>query len=559
VYNGEIYNYIELRQEMESAGAVFRTQSDTEVLLELYARKGRQALQSLNGMFAFAIWDRVEGSIFMARDRLGIKPLYYSMVQGELVFASELKSLLCYPGISREIDRFSVSKYFTYSYIPAPHTIFKGVSKMQPGTCMSFDGRGEPQPELYWDIPLSDNPIATATADEYAEQFLQIMRDSVKKRLRSDVPVGVFLSGGIDSSTIVALAAQEAGRQIHTFSVGFEESTYDESPFAMEVARRWHTEHHHEVLSARRALDLLPEVMDILDEPFGDASMLPTYLLSRFTAQSVKVVLGGDGGDELFAGYPSFQAHKVMETLSFLPMGWRDFLNRLVRRIPVSHKYASVEFLLDQFMKGAGISPEIRFFIWMGCYGNEQKRRLLSEEVRQELLYVNAFEDILNYVRQSGLIMDFERLQYLCMKLYMQDDILVKVDRASMANSLEVRVPFLDHHVVEFTSGINPRYKLHGLKAKYLLKRAARNLIPASVIKRRKAGFMIPLAVWLTHDLRDLVEDMCSESAIKKDGLFDYRFVRSMLDDHFNRRRDYRKMIWTLLAFQIWRSKYGPS
>jgi asparagine synthase (glutamine-hydrolysing) len=210
-------------------------------------------------------------------------------------------------------------------------------------------------------------------------------------------------------------------------------------------------------------------------------------------------------------------------------------------------------------MKGAGISPEIRFFIWMGCYGNEQKRRLLSEEVRQELLYVNAFEDILNYVRQSGLIMDFERLQYLCMKLYMQDDILVKVDRASMANSLEVRVPFLDHHVVEFTSGINPRYKLHGLKAKYLLKRAARNLIPASVIKRRKAGFMIPLAVWLTHDLRDLVEDMCSESAIKKDGLFDYRFVRSMLDDHFNRRRDYRKMIWTLLAFQIWRSKYGPS
>jgi asparagine synthase (glutamine-hydrolysing) len=297
--------------------------------------------------------------------------------------------------------------------------------------------------------------------------------------------------------------------------------------------------------------------MGILDEPFGDASILPTYLLSQFTAQHVKVILGGDGGDELFAGYPSFQAHRVMEKLSFLPTGWRDALNRLARKLPVSQKYASAGFLLEQFFKGAGVSPEIRFFLWMGPYSNEQKRGLLTADLQKSILRQNPFEDILRYVSQSGLVSDFERILYLCMKMYLQDDILVKVDRASMAHGLEVRVPYLDHNIVEYMSGVQSIYKLHGFTSKYLLKKAAGGLLPPEIIKRRKAGFMIPLATWLKADLKPIVEDLCSESRIKRDGYFNPAFVRTMLDDHYAGRRDYRKMIWTLLAFQMWKENYG--
>jgi asparagine synthase (glutamine-hydrolysing) len=556
-FNGEIYNYVELRAAMEQEGVSFVTHSDTEVILQQFARSGAACLQHFNGMFAFAIWDREQERLFVARDRLGVKPLYYCLRNGELIFASELKALLPHPALERRLDPLSVSKYFTYGYVPAPHTIFKDVYKLQPGTCLMFDRQGLRQ-EVYWDIPLEDNPVNDSNVDECAEGLLALLRDAVVKRLRSDVPVGVFLSGGLDSSTITALAAGAVSGRLHTFSVGFGEKTYDESPYARQVAQQYGTEHHHEILSASDAVRLLPGVMKILDEPFADASILPTWMLSQFASRSVKVVLGGDGSDELFAGYPSFQAHRLMERLSFLPIGVRDGFNRLVRRLPVSHRYASLEFLLQQLIKGSGVSPEIRFLLWMGYYGNEQKRQLFAPGFRDALLRTNAFEDAINYVRQSGLFCDFERLQYLCLKMYMQDDILVKVDRASMANGLEVRGPFLDYQVVEYASRIKPEYKLRGLRGtKYILKHAVRDLLPARIIHRRKAGFMIPLAQWLSNELRPLVEEMCSEDALRQDGLFDPIFVRRMLDDHYAQRRDYRKMIWALLAFQIWRNNYG--
>lgn len=556
VYNGELYNYIELREDLRRRGYTFATQSDTEVLLRQLAADGIEGLQRLNGMYAFAVWDRERRELLLARDRVGIKPLYYCVAGGELVFGSELKALLKHPAVQRRVSPLSVSKYLSFGYIPAPHTIFDGVHKLEPGHWLRFGEQGL-QKGAYWDIPLEDNPISEGTVDERADELLAILRDAVVKHLRSDVPVGVFLSGGIDSSTVTALAAQAVPGRLHTFSVGFEESSYDESPYARMVAERYGTEHHHEVLSLRRAVDLLPTVMQTLDEPFGDASILPTYLLSQFTARHVKVVLGGDGGDELFAGYPSFQAHVAMEKLSVLPIMWRDALIRLARRIPVSHRYASVDFLVQQFFKGAGISPEIRFFLWMGPFGNEQKRQVLSAGTQASLLRENAFEDVLNHVRQSGLVSDFERILYLCMKLYLQDGILVKVDRASMANSLEVRVPLLDHALVEYASRIQSAYKLKGLTTKYILKRAVRDLLPRAVIKRRKAGFMIPLAAWLSRDLRPMVEDYCSPDALARDGFFNPQGVRRLLDEHFSETRDHRKAIWTLLAFQIWRRTYG--
>jgi asparagine synthase (glutamine-hydrolysing) len=551
VYNGEVYNYLELRAQLEARGSTFRTDSDTEVLLNQFALDGVDALSHCNGMFALAIWDREDERLFLARDRVGIKPLHYCVRNGELIFGSELKAVLAHPHVDRQLDQLSVSKYFSYGYVPAPHTIYQGIHKLEPGGFLFFDRNGLHKGR-YWDIPLEDNPVSDRNVDEWAEDLLVILRDSVTKRLRSDVPVGLFLSGGLDSSTVTALAAQQSATRLHSFSIGFDHPSYDESPYARRVAQLFGTEHHEEILTLSQAADLFPEIMRSLDEPFADASIIPTYVLSRLAAKHVKVVLGGDGADELFAGYPAFQAHKIVQKLSFLPAGWRDSLRHLVQRLPVSHRYASIEFLMQQFVKGLGLSPEVRFLLWMGCYGNAEKKRLLSTDLQQRLLREDAFEDISTHIRQSSLKGDFQRLQYLCMKLYLQDDVLVKVDRASMVHSLEVRGPFLDVDVVEYASRIQPADKLRGLKTKYVLKRAVRQLLPKEIIHRRKAGFMMPVAVWLNQNMRDQIEDLCSPAATTDTGLFDGRFVRQILDEHFARRRDHRKLIYPLLCFMAW-------
>jgi asparagine synthase (glutamine-hydrolysing) len=551
VYNGEIYDYLELRVELERRGCVFRTLSDTEVLLNQFVLDGSDALHRCNGMFAVAIWDRDEEQLFLARDPFGIKPLYYCIRDRELIFASELKALLVHPRVDRRLNALSVSKYFTYGYIPAPHTIFEDVYKLEPGGYLIFDRNGL-RKERYWDIPFEDNPASDRNIDEWAEDLLAILRDSVTKRLRSDVPVGLFLSGGVDSSTVTALAAQQCGNRLHSFSIGFDDPSYDESAYARRVAELFETEHHDEILTLNQATELFPQIMRSLHEPLADASIIPTYWLSRLAAQHVKVVLGGDGADELFAGYPAFQAHKVVQNLSFLPIGWRDWLRPFIQRLPVSHSYASVDFLMQQFVKGLGLSPEVRFLLWMGCYGNVEKKQLFSVDLQQRLLREDAFEDISSHIRQSRLKGDFQRLQYLCMKLYLQDNVLLKVDRASMANSVEVRVPFLDRDVVEYASRIQPADKLRGLTTKYVLKRAVTRLLPNEIIHRRKTGFMMPVSVWLNQNMRETIEDICSATAVAETGLFDASFVRQMLDEHFQKRRDHRKHIYPLLCFMAW-------
>lgn len=554
VYNGEIYNYIELRTELEARGQVFSTHSDTEVLLRQFALDGMEGVKRLNGMFAFAIWDRDEQRLWLGRDRIGIKPLFYAVCGGDLVFASELKALLRHPAVPRSLDRLSVSKYLTYGYVPAPHTMYEGVRKLEAGAVLAFDRRGT-RHDFYWDIPLTDRPVDPGTREECAAELRRLLERSVRRHLRSDVPVGSFLSGGIDSGVVTALAARETRGRLQTFSIRFEEDSYDESPYAAEVARRYGTEHHHEVLSRQRAAELLPDALALPDEPLADASLLPTWLLSKYTAGHVKVALSGDGGDELFAGYPSFQAHKIVERLSFLPAAWRDGLNRLARRIPVSHRYASLEYLAQQFFKGAGLSPEIRFLLWMGCFGNSEKKALLAAPIREQLALQDPYEDVYRHLARSGLSDSFARLLYLCMKMYLQDGVLVKVDRASMAHSLEVRVPLLDPPLVEFAARLRPEYKLNGLTTKYLFKLAARDLLPRRIIRRRKAGFMIPLASWLGQDLRAFVEEACDPAEIRKDGLFEPAFVETLLKEHFHQVRDHRKTLWALFCFQAWRRR----
>jgi asparagine synthase (glutamine-hydrolysing) len=410
---------------------------------------------------------------------------------------------------------------------------------------------------FYWDLPLTDNPVSPHNLEECCEELLHLMRESVRRQLRSDVPVGVFLSGGIDSSAITALAAHESSTKLHSFSIGFDQSSYNESGHARRVAALFGTEHHEEILTLDKAAQLFPVVMGTLDEPFADASIIPTYFLSQLAARQVKVVLGGDGSDELFAGYASFQAHKVVEQLSFLPAGCRDWLDGVAKGLPVSHRYASLDHLTQQFLKGLGMSPEVRFFLWMGYYGNPERKRLFSRELQDELRHDDPFEDLVRHVQRSGLTDTFQRLQYLCVKLYFQDDILAKIDRASMAHSLEVRVPYADRALLDFAGQIQPFYKLNGLMTKYVLKRALRGLLPREIIRRRKAGFMMPVAAWLSRSMRGTIEDLCSTSEIAKTGLFDPVYVRQLLDEHFQGRRDHRKHIYALLCFMAWHRNYA--
>jgi len=554
VCNGEIYNFKELRRELEQKGHRFKSNSDSEVIIHLYEEKGTRCLEQLRGMFAFALWDGRSHSLLMARDRIGKKPLHYACYQDGIIFASEIKALLRHPMVSKEIDLYSLNKYLTYEYVPAPNTIFKSIKKVEPGHYLLVQ-KGEIQSCQYWDVPLVDYPFVYKSEEEYIEELRAILQRAVKARLVADVPVGVFLSGGIDSGLVAALATG-LDEQIECFSIGFEDPSFDESPYARQIAHSLKVRHQVKIFSMKEMLENLYALPDIMDEPLADASILPTYLLSKFTSQKVKVALSGDGGDELFAGYQTYQAHKLVTYYDFLPPFLRNSLKALASYLPVSHNNVSTDFKIKQFLKGTEVSSEIRFFIWMGAFVDREKKDLLSNDIKAALREHNTYEDIFGYINQSRLTKDLERILYLSMKLYLQDDILVKVDRASMANSLEVRCPLLDQELVEFACKLPMIYKLHGLKTKYLLKEAADGLLPEGIANRPKKGFGIPLSRWLTGELKDFMLDYLSEQRIKRQGFFHYPYIKSLIDDHFKKRSDNRKLLWTLMVFQIWYERF---
>lgn len=556
VFNGEIYNYRDIRSDLKKRGHKFYTRSDTETLVHLYEEYGERMLDKINGMFAFCIWDRKGQEMFLARDRIGEKPLFYSFSKDAFIFASELKAILKYPSTSRVIDMLSLSKYLTYEYVPAPNSIFKYIKKLKPGHFMTYKvSSKEVIIKKYWDIPLLDDAIAHKTEKEYAEELIELLRESVRLRLISDVPLGIFLSGGIDSSIITALATEQSDI-VQTFTVSFKEKSFDESGYAAEIAKRFNTVHHSEVLDVEKAYTLLPEIMNYLDEPLGDASIIPTFLLSRFTSKKVKATLGGDGGDELFAGYPTFQALKLIHYYDIFPKESRNIIHKIAAKFPVSHKNISFDFKIKQLLRGAGVSPEIMFFLWMGSFNESEKRQLLLSDVRESIKDENPFEDIFNYLKESNLHKNLERTLYLSMKLYLQDDILTKVDRTSMANSLEVRAPFLDYKFVEFAAKLPTVYKLNRLTTKYLLKKAFRDILPAKIIKRGKKGFGIPVAKWIHGDMKDIFFEYLNEDRIKKEGIFEYSFIKRLMNEHLSQSKDNRKLLWTLLIFQMWKEKY---
>jgi asparagine synthase (glutamine-hydrolysing) len=558
-FNGEIYNFRELRADLERRGHRFRTHSDTEVIVHAWEQYGEECVRRFNGMFALALHDRRRQRVFLARDRFGEKPLHWAVVDGEFLFGSEIKALLAHPSISKSLDLRAFTRYLAYEYVPSPSSIFRDIRKLPPAHRLTYDVySGAIEVSRYWDLEF--RPSLARSLDDAADELGHRLREAVRQRLVSEVPLGVLLSGGIDSSAVVALMAELVpSQQIKTFNVAFRDPSFDESRFARAVARQFETEHHEHVFDVREMLAVLPEVLAFLDEPLADASLLPTYLLSRFARQHVTVALGGDGGDELLAGYPTFAASRYARWYERVP----GVVQRMVRRgagmLPASTKNFSFDFKLRQFLKGMDYPEPRRTQVWLGSFSPADLSDLLSEDVKAELGGFDVLEDLDALLRAPAVSGAgwLDRLVYQLVNTYLADDILVKVDRASMACSLEVRAPFLDHTVAGLLGTVPSSFKLRGRTAKYLLKRALEGKLPRTVLDRPKKGFGIPIAEWLKGELSDLARETLGAERLRKQGLFNPRRVQTLLDEHQSGSRNHRKLLWTLLVFQLWSERAG--
>jgi asparagine synthase (glutamine-hydrolysing) len=548
-YNGELYNELELRAELLAKGHRYRTACDTESLVHLYEEDGPAFVRELNGQFALAIWDQHNSRLVLARDRMGQKPLYYATLPGGgLAFGSEPKAVLAHPQISRELDRAGLARYLFYEYLPAPYSIWRSLAKLPRGHVLTWEG-GEVRVRPYWDMSI--RPVESSAVDVAAagEQLWSLFRDSVARHRRSDVPIGVFLSGGIDSSSVAAALCEiESPQNVRTFSIGFEDPSFDESPHSRAVAQHLGTDHHERTFSIESVYKLLPEVAGWLDEPFGDASILPTHLLSRFAREELKVVLGGDGADELLAGYPTFQAERAADVFRRLPRSAQAMAGAAAGRLPVNYRNFSFDFMVKQFLRGAAEPLALAHQRWLGSFSGAEINSILvgGDPVGVEAEHV---------ARAAALASAPDRLSRslaLYQDTYLPEDILTKVDRASMACSLEVRAPFLDTELVSWVQSLPSSFKLGRKQGKRLLRRAAANRLPAAILKRKKKGFGIPVAHWLRGPLAPLLGELLGPERLARQGLFQPDQVAIRVAEHQSGRRDHRKPLWTLLMFQLW-------
>ena len=554
VLNGEIYNYRELRAKLEKRGHTFRSASDTEVLPHLYEEYGDGMMSELNGMFAFALWDSRRRRLLIARDRFGEKPLYWGVFDNTLLFASEPKVLLAHPSVKPALNLQALRQYLSFDYVPAPLSIYEGINKLPAAHKLTLeDGRVEV--ERYWQLSYKTaEPVPSE--DEAAEHLRELLADAVRMRLVSDVPLGVLLSGGVDSSSIAALAVAASHEAVKTFSISFAESSFDESAYARSVAKFLGTDHHEERLSANLAANLVSEIGAWMDEPFSDPSLVPTYLLSRFTRKHVTVALGGDGGDELFAGYPMYAGLRWAEIYKRVPQGIRtSVIEPLVRLLPVKTKNLSFDYKAMRFVTGAKYDTVARHHVWFGSFTPEEQTELLTHEA-----LAASDGDIYGQARQIAEECDNEdlvtRMQSVDTRLYLAEDILTKVDRASMAVSLEVRAPFLDPRVAEFAASLPCNYKLRGHRSKYILKKAVKEMLPPFVTRRGKKGFGVPVAEWLKEKLRPLARDLLSPERVRLAGVFNANYVARLQDEHERGIANHRKLLWTLLMFELWHESF---
>lgn len=552
VCNGEIYNYRELAKELTARGHSFRTASDSEVAAHAYDEWGLDFLERLDGMFALALWDASKKLLVLARDRMGEKPLYYTIADGELIFGSELTAIIKHPRVPRELDPEALSAYLALEYVPAPRTILKHIHKLEPATALVLEN-GSIRTFRYWTI--EPRTTFAKTYDDAVKVLRDRIEHAVVSRLVSDVPLGVFLSGGLDSSTVAAIAAKHGA--LETFSIGFSEKSFDETSYARMVAKHIGSNHHERIFDAAEMPALVPQLAQMLDEPLGDASVLPTALLSAFARERVTVAVGGDGGDELFAGYPMHQAHQLARYARMLPAPVRGAINAMAGMMPVSHGNFSLGFKIQSFLRGAGEDAPMNHALWMSSYNGDEQRALLREDVwEQGGRGANAFADVVGAWQRSQGASPLARATHLDATTYLPNDILTKVDRASMRVALEVRAPFLARDVVELAFAVPDSFRMKGTTGKRMLRDAVRDLVPAEIIDRPKKGFGIPVAAWLNGPLREIVNDTFAKDAVDRAGLFNHAEIRRMLDAHAARKADYRKPLWTLLVFELWRREY---
>ena len=577
VMNGELYNFREVRADLEKRGHKFETNTDTEILPHLYEEYGEAMLDEINGMFAFALWDRNKKKLLIARDKFGEKPLYYGVFDNKLIFASELKVLLANPAVKSEINLDSLRQFLSFDYVPAPNSIFQGISKLPAAHFLSFEN-GEIKTRRYWNLSWKKggNPRVSKGADRQkggnprvskgangangntpsleksAEELRELLADAVRMRLISDVPLGILLSGGVDSSTVAAFATQFSTEKVKTFSIGFEEDSFDESKYARQVAKHLDTEHYEDKLSVEKAADLISEIGLWLDEPMSDGSLIPTFLLSRFVRKYVTVALGGDGGDEIFAGYPMYFAHKVSNLYGKIPHVFRNnLIEPLVNSLPVSNKNLSFDYKAKRFVRASKYDLVTRHHSYFGSFSPDEQSKLLSKDVLEKTSN-DIYKDAKELLEICDAENEIEQMQFLDINFYMAEDILTKVDRASMAVSLEVRAPFLDPRVAQFAASIPLEYKLKGNKGKYILKKAVEPLLPKEILQRPKKGFGIPIAEWLKGRLNPLMHDLLDAKRLKEQGLFDAAFVQKLIKEHETNTASHHKQLWTLLVFQLW-------
>ena len=564
VYNGEVYNFRELAEEydLRGRGHVFRSRTDTEVLLHLYQELGVEMVHRLNGMFALAIWDGRERALYLIRDRFGIKPLFYQRDAGHFRFASEIKAILADGRVPREPSLQALHDYLSFDYVPGPQTAFQGIHEVPPAHWMRVGADGSTHLQRYWDLPFvgEGEPRAQAekprTEEEIVTGARNLMEASVRRRLVADVPIGVLLSGGMDSSALVALMARQVREPIRTYAVGFRERSFDEREAAARVAGHFGTIHRDVVVTPERVRELLPEYLRFIDEPYADGSAIPTWWVSSLARDEVVVLLSGEGGDELFAGYETYAAYKAASLARRVPRWVRKgLLAPLAAALPVSHRKLSLEFRLKRFLGGLDLPPADAHLWWRMVLTESRKRALYAPGVLDALTPEAPERHFREVFHRSGGD-PLNRLLHVDSSIFLPDDLMIKNDRMTMAHSLEARVPFTDLHLAEFMAGVPGRRKLPGLRKKHLMRRALAGLLPPEILRRKKVGLELPYSSWLTRELKDVLLDYCGPERVEATGLFRPQAVGALVEEHLDRRRDHGRALWGLLNYMMWHELY---
>jgi asparagine synthase (glutamine-hydrolysing) len=552
VYNGEIYNFQEIRKRLEEKGHLFRSKSDTEVILHGYEEWEVDCLNYFRGMFAFGLWDSKRKRVFLARDRLGKKPLVYWVGKGRLLFASEIKAILEAVGIERKVNLLGLHHYLTYQYVPSPLTIFEGIKKLPPAHYLLYDLSGEVKIEKYWKlnfVPVHENKT---DLHELCDRIRMRLEESVKLRLISDVPLGAFLSGGVDSSLIVGLMAKSSHRPVKTFSIGFEEKEFDELEFGRMVSKQFSTD-HHEFVVRPNVMDILPQLVWYYNEPFGDSSAIPTYYMAKMTKEFVKVVLTGDAGDENFAGYPRYLRSQWVALFTKLPERMRrDWMPPLVRRMASLHWREKKFNRLADFLELLSSDQAKNYAEQIKIFNARERNGIYSQEMAHALKDIDPLDYLVEKYEELETDDLVDKLLYLDIQSYLPEDLLVKMDIATMANSLEARVPFLDHEFMEFVAQIPSQLKLKGSRAKFILKRAFSDFLPLPVLRRKKMGFGIPISRWIRKELKNYVYDILLDQKTVRRGYFNKEGIERLLGEHLSLRYDHSAKLWALIFLEVW-------